>query len=45
VGAASGALWGMLFFVPFLGGVMGALFGKLAKSGVNDTSRKQPSAM
>ena len=53
VGAASGALWGMLigvlFFVPFLGaalgGAMGALFGKLAKSGVNDTSRKQPSAM
>src|SRR6478736_2711553 len=40
--AASGALWGMLigllFFVPFvglaLGGLMGALFGKLGKSGI-----------
>lgn len=41
--AASGALWsmliGLLFFVPFfglaLGGLMGALFGKLGKSGIN----------
>ena len=49
LGAASGALWGMLigllFFVPFLGaalsGAMGALFGKLAKSGINDEFRKQ----
>jgi uncharacterized membrane protein len=47
--AASGALWGMLigllFFVPFLGaalgGAMGALFGKLGKSGINDTFRQQ----
>jgi uncharacterized membrane protein len=34
-----------LFFVPFLGaalgGAMGALFGKMAKSGVNDTFRQQ----
>ena len=49
LGAASGALWGMLigllFFVPFLGaalgGAMGALFGKMAKSGINDTFRQQ----
>jgi uncharacterized membrane protein len=49
VGAASGALWGMiiglLFFVPFvglaLGGLTGALFGKLGKSGVNDEFRSQ----
>jgi len=38
-------LIGLLFFVPFLGaalgGAMGALFGKLAKSGVNDTFRQQ----
>src|SRR6478672_6690192 len=37
LGAASGALWGiligLLFFVPFLG--------KLAKSGINDEFRKQ----
>ncbi|MGO8887675.1 MAG: DUF1269 domain-containing protein [Streptosporangiaceae bacterium] len=49
VSAASGALWGMLigllFFVPgvglLLGGAMGALFGKLGKSGVNDQFRTQ----
>ena len=47
--AASGALWGMLigllFFVPgvglLLGGAMGALFGKLGKTGVNDQFRAQ----
>jgi uncharacterized membrane protein len=47
--AASGALWGMLigllFFVPFvglaLGGLMGALFGKLGKTGVNEEFRSQ----
>ncbi len=49
VSAASGALWGMLigllFFVPgvglLLGGAMGALFGKLGKSGINDQFRAQ----
>ena len=49
VSAASGALWGMLigllFFVPgvglLLGGAMGALFGKLGKTGVNDQFRAQ----
>jgi len=49
VSAASGALWGMLigllFFVPgvglLLGGAMGALFGKLGKSGINDQFRSQ----
>ena len=49
VSAAGGALWGMLigllFFVPFiglaLGGLMGALFGKLGKTGVNDQFRAQ----
>ncbi len=49
VSAASGALWGMLigllFFVPgvglLLGGAMGALFGKLGKTGVNDQFRSQ----
>jgi uncharacterized membrane protein len=49
VSAASGALWGMLigllFFVPgvglLLGGAMGALFGKLGKSGVNEQFRAQ----
>lgn len=49
VSAASGALWGMimglLFFVPFiglaLGGLTGALFGKLGKSGVNEQFRAQ----
>jgi uncharacterized membrane protein len=38
-------LIGLLFFVPFLGaalgGAMGALFGKLAKSGINDEFRQQ----
>lgn len=51
--AASGALWGMLigllFFVPgiglLLGGAMGALFGKLNKSGVNDQFRRQVQEM
>jgi len=49
VSATSGALWGMLigllFFVPgvglLLGGAMGALFGKLSKTGVNDQFRSQ----
>jgi uncharacterized membrane protein len=49
VSAAGGAMWGMLigllFFVPgvglVLGGAMGALFGKLGKSGVNDQFRSQ----
>jgi len=49
VSAASVALWGMLigllFFVPgvglLLGGAMGALFGKLGKTGVNDQFRTQ----
>ena len=49
VSAASGALWGMLigllFFVPgvglLLGGAMGALFGKLGKTGVNEQFRAQ----
>src|ERR1017187_312195 len=49
VSAAGGAMWGMLigllFFVPgvglLLGGAMGALFGKLGKSGVNDQFRTQ----
>ena len=53
VSAASGALWGMLigllFFVPFvglaLGGAMGALFGKMGKSGINDEFRSQVQAM
>lgn len=53
VSAASGALWGMLlgllFFVPFvglaIGGLMGALFGKLGKSGVNEEFRGQVQAM
>lgn len=46
--AAAGALWGMLlgvlFFVPgmvILGGALGALFGKLNQSGVDDTFRRQ----
>ena len=51
--AASGALWGMLlgllFFVPFvglaIGGLMGALFGKLGKSGINDEFRSQVNTM
>ena len=53
VSAASGALWGMLigllFFVPgvglLLGGAMGALFGKLSQSGVNDQFRSQVQEM
>ncbi|MGV8964777.1 MAG: DUF1269 domain-containing protein [Cellulomonas sp.] len=53
VSAASGALWGMiiglLFLVPFvglaLGGAMGALMGKLGKSGVNDEFRSQVQSM
>jgi uncharacterized membrane protein len=53
ISAASGALWGMLlgllFFVPFvglaLGGLMGALFGKLGKSGINDEFRSQVNAL
>src|SRR5215469_18015095 len=47
VSAALGALWGMLigllFFVPgiglIVGGAMGALFGKLSKTGINDRFR------
>jgi uncharacterized membrane protein len=53
VSAASGALWGaligLLFFVPgvglLVGGAMGALFGKLSKSGINDQFRSQVQAM
>ncbi len=53
VSAASGALWGtligLLFFVPFaglvLGGALGALFGKLGKSGINNEFREQVQAM
>jgi uncharacterized membrane protein len=53
VSAASGALWGMiiglLFLVPFvglaLGGAMGALMGKLGKSGVDDEFRSQVQSM
>ena len=48
--AASGALWGMLlgllFFVPgmiLFGGAIGALFGKLTKTGVDDSFRAQVS--
>ena len=49
VSAAGGAMWGMLigllFFVPgvglLLGGAMGALFGKLGKTGVNEQFRAQ----
>jgi uncharacterized membrane protein len=49
MGAVSGALWGMLigllFFVPVfgaaLGGAMGAVFGKLARSGIDDSFRSQ----
>jgi uncharacterized membrane protein len=46
--AAAGALWGLLlgllFFVPgmaLLGGALGALIGKLNKSGVDDRFRAQ----
>jgi uncharacterized membrane protein len=53
VSAASGALWGtligLLFFVPFagliVGGALGALFGKLGKSGINHEFREQVQAM
>ena len=53
VSAASGALWGMiiglLFLVPFiglaLGGALGALMGKLGKSGIDDDFRGQVQAM
>jgi len=49
VSAASGALWGMLigllFFVPFvglaLGGAMGALMGKVGKTGINNEFQSQ----
>jgi uncharacterized membrane protein len=50
--AASGALWGallgLLFFVPgmvLLGGAIGAVFGKLSKTGINDRFRAQVSDM
>lgn len=47
--AASGAMWGMLFGLLFLspaigallGGAMGALFGKLNRSGINNSFREQ----
>jgi uncharacterized membrane protein len=46
--AVSGALWGLLigilFFVPglgLLGGAMGALFGKLSKNGIDERFRSQ----
>jgi uncharacterized membrane protein len=46
--AAAGALWGLLFgvlfFVPgmaLVGGALGALFGKLSKTGINDRFRAQ----
>jgi uncharacterized membrane protein len=46
--AAAGALWGLLFgvlfFVPgmaLVGGALGALFGKLGKTGINDRFRAQ----
>jgi uncharacterized membrane protein len=53
VSAASGALWGMiiglLFLVPFfglaLGGAMGALMGKMSKSGIDDQFRTQVQAL
>jgi uncharacterized membrane protein len=53
VSAASGALWGtligLLFFVPFagliVGGALGALFGKLGKTGINNEFREQVQAM
>lgn len=50
--AVSGALWGallgLLFFVPgmvLLGGAIGALFGKLSKAGVDDRFRAQVADM
>ncbi|WP_037914983.1 DUF1269 domain-containing protein [Actinacidiphila yeochonensis] len=53
VSAASGALWGMifgfLFLVPGLGllagAAMGGLFGKLGKSGIDDSFRDQVQEM
>ena len=53
VSAASGALWGMiiglLFLVPFfglaLGGAMGALMGKMSKTGIDDQFRSQVQSM
>jgi len=53
VSAASGALWGMiiglLFLVPFvgfaIGGAMGALMGKMGKSGIDDQFRSQVQAL
>ncbi|SDC26064.1 Uncharacterized membrane protein [Sanguibacter gelidistatuariae] len=53
VSAASGALWGMiiglLFLVPFvglaLGGALGALMGKMGKSGIDDEFRSQVQEM
>lgn len=53
VSAASGALWGMiiglLFLVPFvglaLGGALGALMGKMGKSGIDDEFRSQVKEM
>jgi uncharacterized membrane protein len=52
-GAASGALWGtllgLLFLAPFagmlVGGALGALFGKLGKSGINDEFRDKVRSM
>ena len=45
VSAASGVLIGLLFFVPGMGlllvGAMGALFGKLNQSGINDQFRSR----
>ena len=53
VSAASGALWGallgILFLVPgiglLIGGALGALFGKLSKSGVNDEFKSRVEGM
>ncbi len=52
-GAASGALWGalmgILFLVPgagiILGGALGALFGKLSKTGINDHFKARVNTM
>lgn len=48
ISAATGALWGLLFGLLFLvpgmaivGGAIGALFGKLNQSGVNERFRNQ----
>ena len=50
--AAAGALWGLLlgllFFVPgmvLLGGALGAVFGKLNQSGIDDRFRAQVQGM